>query len=211
MESKRNEIKAILEKLKSELPRMQKPSRLAHTHSVANICASLCRRFSLDPWEGTLAAYGHDALKDIPLEMQYAHASKLSASGKFASIASLYHRILASPSFSDKVIHGLAGASYLCFEFGYSEYPTLEAVAFHSTGDTAMGALAKTLYIADKLEPTRLGLPSGTAQALETESMETLLLRAVAASVGHLKGRQGAIAQSTLDLYNALQAKDGEK
>ncbi|TXT47185.1 MAG: nicotinate-nucleotide adenylyltransferase [Spirochaetes bacterium] len=210
-ESVRSEIKAVLERLKAELPRMQRPSRLAHTHSVARICASLCERFSLDPLEGTLAAYSHDALRDTPLEMQYKFAMELSDYDKFSSFAHLYDRILASPAFADKVIHGLAGASYLFFEFGYSEYPALEAVAFHSTGDLAIGALAKTLYVADKLEPSRLGLSSGTAQALETESMDALLLRAVTASVGHLKGQRGAIAQSTLDLYNALQAKDGEK
>jgi nicotinate-nucleotide adenylyltransferase len=210
-EPKSIEIKRLLDRLSADLPQKLKPKRLAHTYSVARTCVALCERFFLNPWEGALAAFSHDALKDLPLTLQYHYARKLSDSEIFSSLTHLHDRILASPSFSDKVIHGLAGSSYLYFELGYAEYPVLEAVAFHSTGDLAMGKLAKILYIADKLEPTRLGLTSENAESLSSEDMDALLLRAVASSVGYLEGRRGAIAQSTLDLYNALQAQDGEK
>ncbi len=205
------ESMVLLDRLVREIPRRMKPKRISHTIAVAKVCASLCLRFGIDPMDGILAAYSHDLLKDEDLERQFALARRFDGSERFPDLSLLYRRIISEPAFSGKVVHGLASASYLNLELGLEDFPILEAVAFHSTGSLSMGKAAKILFIADKLEPTRPSSKPEDALALETASMDELLLLSLESSISYLSAVRAAIAQNTLDLYNTLRGKVGEK
>lgn len=198
------------------LDRWCKPSRAEHSRSVAAMAAALCGRFGLDPELGRLAGLAHDIAKDRPLPEQWAEARAAASIPGLGAVELAVARIEAEPAFADKIIHGPAAAAILGREFGRREFDSLEAdileaVAYHSSAAIEMRPLAKVVFIADKIEPRRPYLTDADRAAAATLGLDDLLVHALGLSISWLRRNDRAIAQSTLDLYNALTVRDAAK
>jgi nicotinate-nucleotide adenylyltransferase len=193
--------------LRSCLERFCKPKRIEHSISVAETAVRLCRRFGVDEKEGFLAGLAHDLMKDRPLDIQWDYACRAASEPSLDHIAALVARIESKSEFSDKIIHGPA-ASVFVFEEGIlRQGDILEAVALHSSAAETMSPLAKILFIADKMEPKRPYIAREDIVSTERLDLDELLLRALGLSLDWLKTRNHAIAQSSIDLYNALTTR----
>ena len=193
------------------LERWCKPPRVEHSRSVAAMAAGLCGRFGLDPESGRLAGLAHDIAKDRPLPEQWAAARSASAIPELGAVALAAARIEAEPAFADKIIHGPAAAAILCRDAGLFDADILEAVAYHSSAAIEMRPLAKIVFIADKIEPRRPYLTAEDRAAAAGLGLDDLLVHALGLSISWLRRNGRAIAQSTLDLYNALTERDAAK
>ncbi|MCE1196431.1 HD domain-containing protein [bacterium] len=208
------------------LGRWCKPSRAEHSRSVAAMAAGLCERFGLDSELGRLAGLAHDIAKDRPLSEQWEEARAAAAMPGLGAVALAVSRIEAEPAFADKIIHGPAAAAILGREFGRREFgrhaigrrefdpfeaDILEAVAYHSSAAIEMRPLAKIVFIADKIEPRRPYLTDADRAAAAALGLDDLLIHALWLSISWLRRNGRAIAQSTLDLYNALTVRDAAK
>lgn len=198
------------------LGRWCKPSRVEHSRSVAVMAAGLCERFGLDPGLGRVAGLAHDIAKDRPLPEQWAEARAAATYPELGFIAAAVARMETEPAFADKIIHGPAAASILGREFGRREFDIveaefLEAVAYHSSAAVEMRPLAKVVFVADKMEPRRPYLTDADREAAATFGLDDLLVHALGISISWLRRNDRAIAQSTLDLYNALTERDSAK
>lgn len=185
------------------LERAVKPSRKLHSESVAEVAEALCRRFDLDPEGGRLAGLAHDIAKDRPVSEQWSLASRAGEHRQTVAFSGLVES-LRDTEFADKVIHGPAGAVYLCEAGVVDSLDVLGAVAFHSTARPGMSPLEKVVFAADKLEPRRKGAGPEEAAALRGLELEELFRYALGRSIAWLTAKGGSIAQTTLDLYNAL-------
>ncbi|MCX7026875.1 MAG: HD domain-containing protein [Spirochaetes bacterium] len=187
------------------LERTSKPSRRFHSLSVAVTVESLCLRFGIDPRKGRVAGLGHDIVKDRPIEEQWALAGRTAAHSQTMSFFDLVSS-LEDTEFADKVVHGPAGAVFL-FESGLvGSEDVLRAVAYHSTARLGMGSLEKIVFAADKLEPGRKGAGPEEAKALIELGLDDLFFFALKRSMRWLGFHGASIAQSTIDLYNALKS-----
>jgi predicted HD superfamily hydrolase involved in NAD metabolism len=193
--------------LLEELAVRVKPSRLRHSIAVGELAMNLCGRFGVESRAGLLAGLGHDILKDSSIESQWDYAKRTQAHDELAAIRPIVAAMESDPSFSDKIIHGPAASAFLFEELGYRDINILIAVAAHSAGATTMPSLSKIIYIADKLEPGRPYVTSKDNKALAIFSLDDLMIYALDQSLGWMKDRGLTIAQSTLDLYNALKMK----
>ncbi len=193
------------------LGRWCKPSRAEHSRSAAAMAARLCGRFGLDPELGRLAGLAHDIAKDKPLAEQWADARAAAAIPDLGFIAAAVARMEAEPAFADKIIHGPAAAAILCRDAGIFDADILEAVAYHSSAAVEMRPLAKVVFIADKIEPRRPYLTEADRVAAATLGLDDLLVHALGLSISWLRRNDRAIAQSTLDLYNALTKREAAK
>lgn len=54
------------------------------------------------------------------------------------------------------LLHGRVGAKWLELDDGVSDADVLEAVRWHTTGRKDMGPIAKTVFLADKLDPEKI-------------------------------------------------------
>jgi len=188
-----------------------KPSRIEHSLSVANLSAKLCDRFGLDPARGYIAGLAHDLMKDRSLADQWMLAGKAASEPRLRSVADVVSRIEKEKNFADKIIHGPAAAVFLYGEMGLRDPEMLEAVSLHSSAALTMSVLAKVIFIADKLEPRRAYMTQKETDATESLGLDDLLLFALELSIGWLSSKKHAIAQSTLDLYNALKMRETAK
>ena len=124
-----------------ELVRILSPERLEHSKSVAKTAYEIAKANNLsDPIRYFVAGLFHDLGKDIPLKEQI----KLTRES-FPGYGCL-------PDFA---YHQFAGAVLAKEMYGIEDEDILKAIKFHSTGSDDMPLMAKIIYAADKIEPTR--------------------------------------------------------
>ena len=185
-----------------------KASRVKHSVSVATLASTLCARFGVNPGRGFAAGLAHDLMKDRPLPEQWGYARRAKEKGALKGVAEAVSRIDGEETFADKIIHGPAASVFLFENGGLEDLELLEAIALHSSASTTMSPLAKIVFVADKMEPQRpymFGRDIASAEALD---LDRLLIEALRLSIDWLEGKNHAIAQSTLDLYNALTMRE---
>ncbi len=198
------DIERTEKRICAELERLCKPSRQAHCYSVAETAEYLARRFSVEPWKARLAGLGHDMVKDSDIGFQWELARRSFAYADMAQISAVVNTMESEKSFADKIIHGPAAAVYMRENLGIEELGILRAVSLHSSAAPSMDSLSAILFIADKMEPTRVYAGPLEAEALRQDNLETLLVKSLSLSLHWLRSKGYAIAQSSIDLYNAL-------
>ncbi len=199
----------ILESLiRDRLKGCCKASRVEHCLSVAALSAKLCRRFGIDEQKGSICGLAHDILKDSPLQDQWGAARRAASIPGFDRLAAIVARIEDEKAFADKIIHGPAAAVYMHEEFRLDDMEMLEAIALHSSAASAMSPLAKIVYVSDKMEPRRPFVTAAELAMTDALDLDALLVKSLGISIDWLRGKGSAIAQSTLDLYNALTMRE---
>ncbi len=147
----KNEIHGIpdfLDALTGEISRrITDKYRLEHTFSVARECLALAEIFSFDKADKMrilISALLHDIVKGLSVE-QYTSLDEKYSIGFTA-------HDLECPA----VLHAKAGAKIAEYEFlDYVDDEICTAIAQHTTGAENMSIIAKLLFIADYIEPTR--------------------------------------------------------
>lgn len=175
---------------------MVSSSRFAHSRNTALLCWDLCLRFGLDPFAGYLAGIAHDICKSCTDEEMLALAEK---DGEVISKAERK-----KPS----LLHARAGAVLLKERFGVRHPEILSAVKFHTTGDTAMGDLAKIVYIADKIEISREGVHPNLRDLAKTANLDQLFGAVLRDAVAYLRSQQTDVSEGTLRLLEAVHKRN---
>ena len=124
-----------------EINKLLSPHRLNHSKSVAKLAYEIAKANNLDnPLDVFMAGLLHDLGKDLPLERQH------------EILKEHFPEYENAPKFS---WHQFAGAYLAQSMFEINNQEMLDAIKFHSTGNENMGTIAKIIYAADKIEPTR--------------------------------------------------------
>lgn len=115
--------------------------RYRHSISVAKLSAEIAIANKIDEWWRCLrAGLLHDIGKDLPIKEQEELMKRE------------YPQFLDMP----KVIyHQFIGAHIAKRDFKLNNQEELDAICYHTTGKREMSKLAKAIYAADKIEPTR--------------------------------------------------------
>jgi nicotinate-nucleotide adenylyltransferase len=156
----------------------------------------LCLRFGLDPLKGYLAGIAHDICKPLAEDDIIALAKK---DGREIS-----KQERKKPS----LLHGRAGAMILKDRFGIADTSILEAVRLHTVGDMNMGALAKIIYIADKIEVSRPNVDPALRAFSLTATLDELFAAVLDETVAHLRAEEMDVSEETLRLIDAIHKRD---
>jgi nicotinate-nucleotide adenylyltransferase len=171
-----------------------KPSRFLHSRSTALLARDLCRRYGLNPRSGYLAGISHDMCKSMTadelMELAMTDGEGLSEFDR------------EKPS----LVHGRAAAVLLKEHYGIKNRDILEAVKYHVTGSTAMGPLAKILYIADKIEVSR-DYVDPSLREMDT-GLDELFAKVLKNNVDWHTSRQLAIAPETRELLEFINREN---
>lgn len=115
-----------------------------HIEQVRTASVGLARHWKLDVAKAELAAQAHDVCRITPardlLRMAKEHGLAVTASDD------------AFPVF----LHGPVGAEVLKSEFGLSDNEVLDPIRYHTMGREQMTTLDKVLFLADKLDPSKV-------------------------------------------------------
>ncbi len=119
----------------------------AHSGEVADETARLARRFGVDVGRATTAAWLHDISAVIPNDQRVAAAIALGI------------EILDEESFLPMILHQKLSAALAERMVDIHDPAVLNAVRFHTTLHPEADALAKVVFVADKVAWDRPGSP----------------------------------------------------
>ncbi|MDR1256591.1 MAG: nicotinate (nicotinamide) nucleotide adenylyltransferase [Spirochaetaceae bacterium] len=176
---------------------MMNPYRFIHSRNVALHSADLAGRFGIDSGKAYFAGITHDICKELPDGMMAEYALKDGG------------EVTALEQSKPALLHGRAAAILIQEKFGITDGGIIEAVRFHTTGRRNMGALAKIVYIADKIEAARITVdPRLRRLAFGGEggllTLDALFAIVFDATVAWLLERGLAVSEETLKMRREM-------
>lgn len=129
--------------LKRHLRKNLRPERFFHSLNVSKMASELAETFGFSTGKAYLAGILHDCAKCIPYEIMLKMCKDLDVELDEQERA------------SSALIHAKLGEKVAIAHYGIYDKEILEAIRYHTLGHPDMGNIAKVVYVADMLEPTR--------------------------------------------------------
>jgi len=193
-------VKELITRVEAEAREAISLTRYIHSRHTALMSWDLCRRFkadypSLDPEIGYLTGIAHDLCKQLCDDEQIRLAKIYGGE--------ISHIEKAKPS----LLHGKACAVVLKERFNITDNEILEAVALHTEGRKDMGPLAKVLYIADKMEVSRVKVdPDLRNRILANDTLDRILLAVLEQAVLAIRAKNLELSKDTVGLLEKMGA-----
>ena len=183
-------------RLENDVRAILSTGRFMHSRNTALLVWDLCRRYGLDPQKGYLAGIAHDMCKSLG-EKELIRLARADG----GSISKLEQK-------KPGLLHARAAAVQLKRNYGITDRDILDAIRYHTTGTRDMNALAKIVYIADKIEVSRSGIESAMREMEETVDLETLFAAVLNNTVAYLRSREQDISYGTRRLLAAMHKRN---
>ena len=115
--------------------------------------------------------------------------------------------------YNPMLLHGPVAASWLDDDGGVTDPQVIESVRWHTTGRVGMSQIEKTVFLADKLDPQKIGRYPylDKVRELSRESMDQALLEFVNQGLEYYLRNDYLIHPGTLELRNELMVTLGEQ
>jgi predicted HD superfamily hydrolase involved in NAD metabolism len=167
--------------------------RYGHTLRVADTAERLAQVHGLDPARVRLAALLHDSARETEPE-------------EFLRLAEGWDLHVGEPERqSPKLLHGPVAAELVRRELGVEDEEVLGAIRAHTVGEPAMGPLALTLYVADKIEPARDYPSVEKLRRLASEDLREAATEALRRVIAHNEERDRPIHPSSREMLEWLE------
>lgn len=157
--------------------------RLRHSLSVAHTAYAIARKNKVnDPERAYIAGILHDIGKELGEEESN------------SIMKENFPEFLSYPKFCH---HQFTGSYLAEHEFGVKDLSILDAIRYHCTGKAHMSVLAKIIFSADKIEPTR-GYDSANLIKDCNENYYAGFLAVIRANADFLDGKTGGVDSNPL-------------
>lgn len=164
--------------------------RYSHAKGVAEVSRDLAERFGLDPDDAYLAGIYHDAMREATKKQLLEMASHYQV--EVEDMEREYPVLL----------HGPVAAKSLEADYGIRDENILEAIAWHTTGKAGMGDLAKIVYLADMIEPTREYPGVERLRELAYNDLEQAFFASVKHNILHVIDKGKKLHRHTVACWN---------
>jgi predicted HD superfamily hydrolase involved in NAD metabolism len=167
-----------------------------HVLRVVDEARRLARRHRVDEERAALAALGHDLLRAKP------PAELLSMAESAGFETSALERE------SPLLLHGPLAAHLLAERFGIDDADVLAAARYHTTGRAGMSDLERLIFVADKIEPSKLrGRPelADTRRLAET-SLRDAMRHFLESHIEHARSRGWQLHPDTVAALAELRS-----
>ncbi len=184
------------EKIKQQLATILKKERYQHCLSTAETAQQLAGHWHLDQQKAYLAGLLHDAARrfndDELLDLALAQQLQVDP------------WTLDHPG----MLHGPVGAALLESDWGITDEQIAEAIRYHTVPSANMGALAKIVFLADKIEPGRKPWPAQQAiRQLAYENLDQAIVICLEENCKYLAGASESIDPKTQEILEQYRNK----
>jgi len=196
--ARQTSVKSLIQRIENEARSNLNLTRYIHSRHTALMAWDLCRRFgkdypSLVPDAGYLVGIAHDLCKQLCDDEQIRLAKIYG--GEISRVEK------EKPS----LLHGRACAVVLKDRFKVNDNEALEAIAVHTEGHKDMSPLAKVLYIADKMEVSRVKVdPAARNRILSGDTLDRIFIGVLERAVSSIRDRKLELSKNTLGLLEKL-------
>ncbi|MFP4379624.1 MAG: bis(5'-nucleosyl)-tetraphosphatase (symmetrical) YqeK [Candidatus Sumerlaeia bacterium] len=166
--------------------------RIMHVLGSGQAAVRLARRWDVDADDALTAALLHDIAKELkPSELR----RLMDSSPEWATEEDGHY-----PS----IWHAVAGAIIATREFGVSE-KVARAILYHPTGSPDMDRLAKVIFLADYIEPTRTWEGVAPMRRLAMEDLEEAVRSSVIKKTDHVQSKSKPLHPRSLRTRTMVQ------
>ncbi len=178
----------IEEKVRSQLG----DKRFAHTQRVTEMALRIAKAHKVSEEKVWVAAMLHDFAKDRSSEELI---ELLKEAG---------HPVTFAESKEKALLHAPAAAILAQKELGITDKEILDAIRYHTTGYPGMGKVAKIVYLADAVEPSRKYKGVEKIRELAMRDLKRALLLSLQSTLMHLLESQAIIHPASIEARNQL-------
>ncbi len=170
-----------------------------HVERSRQVARELAGRHGVDLHKADLGTAAHDIARAVKGDALLAEAKRLGL------------RVNVVERRTPLLIHGRVGAKWLETEDGISDPNVLEAVRWHTTGRKDMGAVAKVVFLADKLDPRKMERYPYLERvaSLAQDSLDAAILEYLSNELGYLLREGLLIHPASVGLRNQLMTQMG--
>ena len=165
-----------------------------HIHRAQNEARLLARRHRLDMEKTLLATLAHDVARAMKGDQLLQRANELGV-----RVHPVEHQV-------PILLHGPVGAETLKQDDGLDDDEIYEAVCWHSTAHSALGDIAKTVFLADKMDPHKAhrfpNMPR--VRELAMESLDEAIVQFLSDEITSLIASGGLVHPASVEARNAL-------
>lgn len=169
--------------------------RFEHTLRVEETACSLANYYKVDEELVSTAALLHDCAKDLEPDQMHRLAKDLQLN---------MNGLEEYP----QIIHGFLGAKIAHNRYGLGDNKLLDAIQYHTTGRPNMSTIEKIIYLADYIEPGRVGIAAiDKVRNVVYEDLDKALFMALENTISYLESINKPIhplTQSSLQFYKQL-------
>jgi predicted HD superfamily hydrolase involved in NAD metabolism len=169
--------------------------RYRHVLGVARAAERLARRYGVSTAKARVAALLHDIARlwsaDRMLAYAADHGLRISERERAAPV----------------LLHARIAADIARRDYGVEDPDTLAAIEQHTEAVPGMSDLAKILYIADSIEPSRKFAGRAAIADRAERSLDEGMLACIRTSLEYLQQRGVTAAPETLALYEDLERR----
>jgi predicted HD superfamily hydrolase involved in NAD metabolism len=167
--------------VKDVLPVLRKAldtQRYIHSLGTMALAVLFAPQFGADPDKAALSGILHDCAKCLPKE------TLLRMAKEYGWDTGEGDRYL-------PILHGEAGAVLARIEYGVSDPEVLSAITWHVTGKPGMSPLAKTVYLADLIEPGRKYPGVADIRRLARRDINEAMIQGTEKVIEYVRNKQG--------------------
>lgn len=190
-------IERMRELLEAALP----PKRFKHSLRVYETALDMGRALGLESEQLAVSALLHDCGREVPTKQSAARADELGIA------------IDAVERSQQILLHAKLGVYYARTKYEVTDPQVLEGILFHTTGAAGMSALAKTVFLADMIEPARDFPGVDELRKLAYKDLDRAMLLAYSNTIRYLLAQGLLIHPQCIAGYNELllQREGGQK
>ena len=169
--------------------------RYGHTLRVADTAEHLAGLHGLDPVKARLAGLLHDLARET--------------SGEDLLHTAAERDVPVGDPERDKpmLLHGPVAAALAQTKLGVGDEAVLEAIRVHTTGAAGMGPLALAVFVADKIEPGRVGEWVEGLRELAEGNLRAAAKASLASSISYTEERGNAVHPRSREALEWLEGK----
>lgn len=163
-----------------------------HSRGVGRMAQELALRQGLSGEAGLIAGMLHDYAREMDEASLIREARRFNI---YVDGIMKVHPIL---------LHGAVGAALIREELGIDDSRILEAVCCHTCGRANMGPLARIIYAADIIEPSRDFPGVEELRRSIRENFSKGLVQVVESTINYVLRQEYLLHPSTVDFWNEL-------
>lgn len=175
-----------------------KPARFEHVQRVEKTAIELAKQYGVSIEKASIAGLVHDYAKQ-------------RSDDDFIDAIKSYDLDPDLLNWNNAIWHGVVGVIFIKNELGIYDEDILDAVRYHTTGNTYMSRLAQIIYMADYIEPGRDFDGVAQARLLTKQDLGLAVAFQTKHTLMYLLENNQPIYPKTIETYNAWVPQSGLK
>lgn len=185
--------------MERQLKRNLSDERFVHSVNVSKTAFALALRHGLNTEKARIAGLLHDCAKCIPYERMLKMCDDLDV-----ELDETEKKIPA-------LIHAKLGERLAMAQFLIRDGEILEAIKCHTLGDPEMGDIAKAVYVADLIEPSRSFDGIEELRSAAQEELDLAVLKCTQATIRFNTEHNRPIHEKAYEVMEAFSKKTAKK